>query len=375
MPSTHQQHQSCRLDPSLSMGYNLKWGSVHFNSMQIEETPAGRAQEILNSIVRAYIETGEPVGSSTLSKLRRSSLSPASIRNVMAGLADQGYLSQPHTSAGRVPTEKAFRAYVQSLSARPMASADAAWVRAELDGAETIEARVERSSRILTELTRNVGIAAALPATEQELDQIELLALADRRVLMILVTRDRIVQNRVVTLDEVVSQDELNSLRNYVNRNFGGWTLGAARRELLRRMAEERAAYDAVLRKLTVFYEKGLLEMNQSPEIHMGGASNLVGLDLHLTRERLRDLFRALEEKKRVVELLDRFLEQPAGQLGIHVGLGDAHPAMKELALIGVTFGMPGGWLAKIAVLGPMRMQYERVMSAVLHIGRAFETL
>jgi heat-inducible transcriptional repressor len=343
--------------------------------MRIEETPAGRAQEILNSIVRAYIETGEPVGSRTLSKLRRSSLSPASIRNVMAGLADQGYLSQPHTSAGRVPTEKAFRAYVRSLSARPMASADAAWVRAELGGAETIEARVERSSHILTELTRNVGIAAALPATQQELDQIELLALADRRVLMILVTRDRIVQNRVVTLDEVISQDELNSLRNYVNRNFGGWTLDAARRELLRRMAEERAAYDAVLRKLTVFYEKGLLEMNQSPEIHMGGASNLVGLDLHLTRERLRDLFRALEEKKRVVELLDRFLEQPTGQLRIHVGLGDAHPAMKELALIGVTFEMPGGLLAKIAVLGPMRMQYERVMSAVLHIGRAFESL
>jgi len=111
--------------------------------------------------------------------------------------------------------------------------------------------------------------------------------------------------------------------------------------------AEERAAYDAVLRKLTVFYDKGLLEMNQSPEIHMGGASNLVGLDLHLTRERLRDLFRALEEKKRVVELLDRFLEQPSGQLGIHVGLGDAHPAMTELALIGVTFAMPSGLVAK----------------------------
>src|SRR6185295_5294026 len=113
-----------------------------------------RYQDILTSIVRAYIDTGEPVGSRTLSKRRQNTLSPASIRNVMADLADEGYLSQPHTSAGRVPTEKAFRSYVQSLTARPMAPAEAERVRAELGEAETLEQRLEISSHILTHLTR-----------------------------------------------------------------------------------------------------------------------------------------------------------------------------------------------------------------------------
>ena len=338
--------------------------------MTFEEGLSGRAEDILRSIVRAYIETGEPLGSRTLSKLRNSALSPASIRNVMADLADEGYLAQPHTSAGRVPTEKAFRFYVKSLTAKPMPAADRERVSAQMNQEDTVEARIECSSRILTDLTRNVGIAAAMPATSQELEQIELLTLSEKRVLMILVTRDRMVRNRVVALDEAISQDDLNHLRNYVNHNFAGWKLGDARRELLRRIEEERAAYDAVLQRLTILYDKGLLELDGNPRIHMEGASNLVGLDLHLTRERMRDLFRALEEKKRVVELLDRFLEQSSGELGIQVGLADAHPAMKELSLIGLSVNLPGGLIARIAVLGPIRMNYERVMSSVMQIGR-----
>jgi len=341
--------------------------------MQGEGTLTAREQEILHSIVRSYILTGEPVSSRTIAWRRHNSLSPASIRNVMAALADEGYLEQPHTSAGRVPTEKAFRCYVSSLVTRPMPRADAERVRAELSEQDTVEGRIERSSRILTELTLQVGIAAALPNTDQTLDRIELMELADRRVLMILVTSDHAVHNRVVLMEEQVSQDELNSLRNYVNHHFSGWKLGGARRELLRRFEEERAAYDATLRRLTVLYAKGLLEVDQAPEVHMEGASNLVSIDLHLTRERMRDLFRALEEKKRLLELLDRFLEQPAGELGIYVGLQDAHPAMKDLSLIGMTFPLPSGMMARVAVLGPMRMHYEKAMSAVLHIGRALK--
>jgi heat-inducible transcriptional repressor len=343
--------------------------------MHGEEALSAREQEILHSIVRSYIQTGEPVSSRSIARRRHQALSPASIRNVMADLADEGYLSQPHTSAGRVPTEKAFRCYVKSLTARPINGIEAERVRAELSEEGTVEGRLERSSRILTEITLNVGIAAAMPSNGQILDRIELLELADRRVLMILVTRDHVVHNRVVMVDEPVSQDELNSLRNYVNHQFSGWMLGDARRELMRRLDEERAAYDAILRRLTVLYQKGLLEVEQAPEVHMEGASNLVSIDLHLTRERMRDLFRALEEKKRLLELLDRFLEQPAGELGVHVGLEEAHPSMKELALIGMTFSLPSGMLARVAVLGPMRMHYEKAMSAVLHIGRAFESL
>ncbi len=334
-----------------------------------------RAQEILHSIVRTYIQTGEPVSSRYIARRRNQPLSAATIRNVMADLTDAGYLSQPHTSAGRIPTERAFRCYVHSLTARPMRHEEAERLRVELSEANTVESRVECSSRILTQVTLNVGIAAALPATSQVLKRLELMALGDRRVLIVLVTADQAVHNRVVMLDETLSADELTSTRNYVNHHFTGWKLESARRELLRRIEEERAAYDAILRRLTLLYQKGLFVCEQAPEVHMEGASNLVAVDLHLTRERMRDLFRALEEKKRLLELLDRFLELPTGEVAVRIGLEEAHPAMKEMALIGMTFAMPSGMQAKVAVLGPMRMHYEKAMSAVLHIGRAFGSL
>jgi heat-inducible transcriptional repressor len=220
-----------------------------------------------------------------------------------------------------------------------------------------------------------VGIAAALPPSVQELDQIELVLLDGRRVLVILVTRDGMVHDRVVTLEEAVSPGELENIRNYVNRSFSGWRLEDARRELLQRIAEERAVYDAVLRKLSLLYQKGLLEVEATPDVHMEGASNLVGLDLNLTREKLRELLHALEEKKRLVELLDRVLEQSTGSLAVRVGLQEAHPAMKELSLIGTAFPMPGGAWARIAVLGPMRMHYERVMAAVLQTRRELQDM
>jgi heat-inducible transcriptional repressor len=338
----------------------------------MEDAPLNtRRQEILHAIVRTYIETGEPVGSGAVA--RGHALSAASIRNLMAALSEEGYLSQPHTSAGRIPTEKAFRYYVQSVAAGRMRPAEATRLRLELSAVPTAEARVKRSCHLLTELTRNVGIAAALPAPVQELDQIELVPLADRRVLVILVTRDRLVHNRVVALEEAMAPNELLHIRNYVNANFSGWRLEDARRELVQRIAEERAIYDAVLRKLTLLYRKGLLEVEAAPEVHLEGVSNLLGLDLHLTREKLRDLLHALEEKKRVVELLDCVLEDPGGGLAVRVGLEEAHPAMKEMAIIGVSCQMPSGIWAKIAVLGPMRMHYEKVMAAVLQTRRALE--
>jgi len=349
---------------------NTEVASPRFWNMPTEEALGKRAQEILCAIVRSYIESGEALGSRTLSKLQNHALSPASIRNVMADLDDAGYLYQPHTSAGRIPTAKAFRFFIKSLPLRNMPGAESRRVVERFRDVHTVERRVERSCQVLTELTHNVGIAAALPANDQILDQVQLVALADRRVLMIVATDDRMVHNRVVNLTEAIPQESLNALRDYVNHNFAGWKILDARRELLRRIEEERAAYDAVLQRLTVLYRQGLLEVEQHPQIHMEGASNLFGLDLHFTKETMRDLFRALEEKQRILELLDRFLEQH-GELQIHVGLGDVHPSMRELSLIGLTIPQPGGMLTRIAVLGPMRMNYARVIAAVREIGRA----
>lgn len=332
-----------------------------------------RSRGVLHEIVEAYIATGEPVASRSIAHRRGESLSAASIRNIMADLDQEGYLCQPHTSAGRVPTEKAFRSYVQSLTLRRMASAEIERLKEEFGRLETVEARVEHTSRTLTEMTRSMGIAAAIRQTSPALDQIELVALPDRRVLMVVVTRSHEVRNRVVALDEPVTPEELASIRNYINRNFSGWTLEAVRRELAGRLEHASAAYDHILQKLTLLYTKGLLDIAADSEVHMEGVGNLVGLDLHLTKEKTRELFRALEEKKRVLELLDRFLEQPAGEIAVHVGLSELHPFMGELSMIGLPVELPNGLSAVIAVLGPMRMNYARVMTAVQHVGLAFQ--
>ncbi|MFN7651247.1 MAG: heat-inducible transcriptional repressor HrcA [Acidobacteriota bacterium] len=335
---------------------------------------AERARSILHSIVETYIESGEPVASRTIAKAG-GHLSPATIRNVMADLYDEGYLAQPHTSAGRIPTVKAFRRYVQTLATRRLPLTEVHRMRTELRRAESMEGRLEMSSHLLTEMTHNVGIAAAIPTKSQTLAQIELLLLADRRVLMVVETRDHRVSNRVVALDQSVTQDQLNTVRNYFNENFKGWTLSRIQVAIRERLAQERATCDAMLQRLEMLYQKGLLEVGLTPEVHLDGTSNLFLIDLALDKEKLRDLFRTLEEKQRLLALLERFLEAEPGAVGVQVGLGELHPSMEELSLIGVTVTLPTGLAAKFAVLGPMRMNYSQVMAAVSQVGATVESL
>ena len=192
---------------------------------------------------------------------------------------------------------------------------------------------------------------------------------------MVVVTRDKMVHNRVISLPERIAPDELLSIRNYINQNYAGCVLSQVREQLRIRLEQASASYDAILKKLNLLYEAGLLDIRFAPEVHMEGASNLVGIDLHLTQEKMRELLRALEEKRRILALLDQFLEHPDGRLYVQVGLGDAHPSMRELSLIGVSVAMPSGLAARIAVIGPMRMNYQRAMSAVLQVGQAFQSL
>jgi heat-inducible transcriptional repressor len=335
-------------------------------------TLSPRHLEVLHAIVQQYIDTGEPVASRTIA--RRYPMSPASIRNMMADLLEEGYLSQPHTSAGRIPTELAFQSYVRTLLGSRIIQGELDRLHIEIQNAGGVEARIERSSKLLTEITRNFGIAAAIPNGNQTLESVELVGLPDRRILMVVITRDRLVRNKVIQVDDHVTPDELQSIRNYINHNFTGWALPLIHLELKRRLQLESAAYDAILRRVNLLYKQGLLDIGLTPEVHFDGVSNLIGLDLHLTRERMRELFRALEEKKRIMQLLESFLEQRDGELAIQVGLGDVHPSMSELSIIGVRFGLPNGLEARVAVLGPMRMNYHRAVSAVLHVGQAFRS-
>ena len=163
-----------------------------------------RNTRVLHAIVEAYIENGEPVASRTIARRLPDNLSPASIRNIMADLYEEGYLAQPHTSAGRIPTEKAFQIYVRSLVIRRMLGDELRRLRTELSRIGTLDGRMERSSQLLVEMTRGVGIAAAIPATEQALDQVDLLKLGDSRVLMVVATRDHMLRNRVISIHEPI---------------------------------------------------------------------------------------------------------------------------------------------------------------------------
>jgi heat-inducible transcriptional repressor len=341
----------------------------------IESGLTPRTIEVLHSIVQAYIETGEPVASRTIARRRKDHLSPATIRNIMADLADMGYLDQPHTSAGRVPTAKAFRHYALSVSQHRPGAADLDRVREQLIQHPGVEERTERTTHILTELTRSLSIVAAIPAASQTLDRVELVWLPDRRVLMVVVTGDGIVRNQLAQLKVAVSPAELESIRNYLNIEFSGWTIPAIRQELQRRLAEERAAYDVMLSRLALLHDEGLLNLGQTPLVFLDGASNLLGIDAHLTTERLRELFRALEEKQRLIELLDQFLAGRTGELQVLVGLGAAHPALQQFSMIGLRLETPGGVETRLAVLGPMRMNYPRVVSSVFHIGHLLRSL
>ncbi|MCU0248336.1 MAG: heat-inducible transcriptional repressor HrcA [Bryobacter sp.] len=334
-----------------------------------------RTIEVLHSIVQSYIETGEPVASRTIARRRRDHLSPATIRNIMADLADAGYLDQPHTSAGRVPTAKAFRHYALAVSQHRPSGADLARVREELIGHPGVEERTERTTHILTELTRNVSIVAAIPAAGQTLDRVELVWLSDRRILMVVMTGDGMVRNQLALLKDPISPAELESIRNYLNVEFAGWTMTAIRSELDRRLAEERAAYDQMLLRLSLFYQQGLLDMGTTPLVFLDGASNLLGIDVHLTAEKLRELFRTLEEKRRLIDMLDQFLAGRTDELQVRVGLSEAHPALSHFSLIGLRIGTPGGVETRLAVLGPMRMNYARVVSTVFQIGHLLRSL
>jgi heat-inducible transcriptional repressor len=335
-------------------------------------TLSPRHFQVLHAIVHNYIESGEPVASRTIA--RKYPMSAASIRNMMADLLEAGYLRQPHTSAGRVPTELGYQSYVKTLLGNRIIQTELDRLHHEIRREGTVEGRIERSSKLLTEITRGFGIAAAIPTEDQTLDQVELLALPDRRVLMVVITKDGMVRNKVISVDDTIASDELTSIRNYINFHFSGWVLPNIRRELKRRLELESAAYDAILKRVSLFHSKGLLELGQTPEVYFDGAENLIGLDLHLTRERMRELFRTLEEKKRVLQLLEQFLEQREGELAVQVGLADVHPSMSELSLIGIRLGLQNGLEAHVAVLGPMRMNYARALSAVLHVGQAFKS-
>src|SRR6476646_4498864 len=292
-----------------------------------------REREILTAIVETFIATGDPVGSRTLARSNREGLSPATIRNLMAQCADAGYLEQPHTSAVRVPSSEAYRYYVEQLTGKAsLSQEDQGIIQDSLRGVSDVQEFMERTSHVLSLISRNVGVTVATSGPKNALEHVYFSRLGDQKVLAVLVTRSGLVRDRVLRLD--LSQSELDLAARYINDNFRGWTMESMRAELARRLEQERSEYDRLMNSVEQLYRQGDLIADETAQVvFVEGASNLVTGEQD--RQRLQELLQTLEEKKKIVELLGAYLDAKQEAVRVVIGLDEALPSMRNFVLIG----------------------------------------
>ena len=340
------------------------------------ETPGigKREREILTAIVETYISTGEPVGSRTLARSNRESLSPASIRNVMSDLADAGFLEQPHTSSGRVPTAQAYRYYANQLTGEARLSpADQSLIQGSLQGLNDVQEFMERTSHVLSLISHGVGVTVtSAPGQRNALEHVYFQRLGDKKVLAVVVMRNGLVRDRVLRLTDDLTVGDLEVAANYINQNFRGWEMDAVRTEIARRVQQERDEYDRLMRSVEELYAQGALAAEAATQtVFVEGASNLVITEQD--KDRLRQLLATLEEKQRIVNLLSAYLDARQEAVRVVVGLEETVPHLKNFVLIGAPARVGNEVMGSLAVIGPTRMDYEHTITAVSYIARLFD--
>jgi heat-inducible transcriptional repressor len=363
-----------------------------------------RERLVLTAIIELYIASGEPVASQSVARFfaNREGLSSATIRNVMAALADAGLLEQPHTSSGRVPTAAAFRCYVEQitqpgqittgmssssfgtnlnanpagrpqgstgLNSSPLSEARREQIEDSFTGVTSSNEYLERTSHVLALLSSGLGVALASATAGQVLEHIHFSRLSTGRVLAVVVTQAGAVQDRVLVLDRELSHLELETAAHYLNENFRGWLIERIRAEVTRRVDVEREAYREMLSSVEELCRKGALACSENgPAIYVEGMANLIGAEVD--RERLRQMLLALEAKQRLVELLTAYVDGQQQEVRVVVGLDDASPAMQDLVLIGAPARLGTTSLGTVAVIAPTRIQYQEMIQAVRYIAQ-----
>jgi heat-inducible transcriptional repressor len=332
-----------------------------------------REREILTAIVETFIATGEPVGSRTLARGNREGLSPATIRNVMSDLADSGYLEQPHTSAGRVPSTDAYRYYVEQLTGKArLSNDDENIIQESFHGVSDVQEFMERTSHVLSLISHNVGVAVAIGGPKNALEHVYFSRLGDQKVLAVLVTRSGLVRDRVLRLD--LPQADLDAAARFLNENFRGWTMEAMRIELARRLEQERSEYDRLMTSVEQLYKQGALAADDGAHtVYVEGAANLVAGEQD--RQRLQELLKTLEEKQKIVGLLGAYLDAKQEAVRVVIGLDQTLPSMRNFVLIGAPARVGGEVMGSLAVIGPTRIDYEHTMTAVSYIARLFDKI
>src|SRR5437016_6698284 len=344
--------------------------------------PGSRRQAVLSTIIDEYLITGEPVGSHAVSAkfARGPGWSSATIRNVMSELEELGFLEQPHTSAGRIPTDRGYRHYVDNmLDSTKLSKEDVAAI-------ETIgfddEARarpdrlMERVSHVLSELSENVGIVVWPSLADNGLRQIRFVRLPDSRILVVLVSTSNIVHDKVITLDEDFTQDELDRTARYLNAEFGGKSLLAIRDEIIVLMREEKALYDKLLRNAMLLCERSLQgEDEATAEVDLDGASNILTKPELAGAEGMRELFRTFEAKSRLVKILNECVASKSadGNVRVVIGRENVASSMQRCSVITTSYRVGGDVSGTLGVVGPTRIEYGRMMAVVNYLARFIE--
>lgn len=334
-----------------------------------------REREILTAIIETYISTGEPVGSRTLSRLNKDGLSPATIRNVMADLVDAGFLEQPHTSAGRLPTAQAYRYYVDQISGKAiLSSTDQSLIAENLQGVVGVQDFLEKTSHVLSLVSSCVGVAIASTGPKHALEHVYFSRQGTNKVLAVVVTKAGVVHDRMMRLEHDLSQADLDTAGRYINENFSGWTIDSIKAELGRRIERERNEYDRLMQSLEQLYKGGALAAEEpAKSIYVEGVANLVVNEQD--RERLHELLKTLEEKQRVAELLSAYLDTKQESVRVVIGLEKTVPEMRNFVLIGAPAMVGDEMRGSLAVIGPTRMDYQHTITAVSYIAQLFDKL
>ena len=327
--------------------------------------PNDRAKRVLAALVREYIASGEPVASSVLVTAAGLGVSSATVRSILARLEDEGFVQQPHTSAGRIPTDRGYRFYVDLLldSKRSSRTAHAVEARLRRDHAGRLpDSMLPGVSHLVSQASGHIGFVLQQAQEGAVFDRVEFVPLSTSRVLVVIVARGGHVIQKVIEIAEPLGADDLREAANYLNREFSGLPLARAREAVRERINEERMLYDALLARAMRLASSTFADLPRGGTIYVDGAASLLEETHGLTLGTLQTLLQMMEEKQRLVHLLNEYIDGP----GLTVVIGAEHldPNLRSFSLIVSTYG-DGMAIGTVGVIGPTRMRYPRAIDVV----------
>jgi heat-inducible transcriptional repressor len=332
------------------------------------ENLSGRSRQILEAVIEDYIRTAEPVGSRSISRKHNLALSPATIRNVMSDLEELGFLTSPHTSAGRIPTDKAFRFYVDSLlTVRSIEKEQQEQILNQYKtyGKDVAEI-LKETSRILSSLSHYMGVVVTPRFTATIFRNIEFLKLGRRCILAIFVSKSGIVLNKIIETNEEINSEDLVRMSNYLNELLQGLTIAEVRNRILLEMQDEKVRYDSMLAGALKLSAQTLDE--NGTEVFIEGQFNILDQPEFADVTRMKDIFRAFEEKNQLITLLDSCMESD----GVHIFIGSENylSRMDKMSVITAPYMSGNKTVGVLGVIGPTRMGYDRVIPIVDYTAR-----